>query len=106
MPLKNIIWDEAALYDLDLIFLYYQALSTTAAKKIQKEILKRSRQLAKYPLSGLADYDANTLGGIRYIIYLHWRIYYKLMGNDDVLIFKIFDMRQNPNRKLSDIKLT
>ena len=36
MPLKNIIWDEAALYDFDLIFLYYQALSTTAAKKIRR----------------------------------------------------------------------
>jgi len=97
----KIIWSDFAIENLKDIFDYYQIkASKKVAHKIRKEILNSTKQLINNPESGQTEFYLEKLKqNHRYVLSDNFKIIYRI-GNDEIFINDVFDVRQNPNKMI------
>ena len=93
----TVLWSDNAIEQLESIFEYYNYKSgIVVAKKITKNIVKRTLQLERNPKSGQREkLLVNRKNEYRYIVEGNYKIIY-WVDIDFVKIASVFDCRQNP----------
>lgn len=99
----KIIWTDFAIDNLKNIFDYYSTkASKKVAHKIRKQILDSTKQLMANPESGQIELNLEKLNqNHRYIICGNYKVIYNIKNND-IIIYDIFDVRQNPIKMNDD----
>ena len=90
----QIIWGNKAKKDLHTIHRFYADKSVDAASKIIDSIVKAAESIVF-----AEQYQQDEFLGQPYcrLIVKHCKIVYRLKNNS-IVIFRVFDTRQNPNK--------
>lgn len=95
--LQKVVWSEEAIIDLKHIYhwLIEVTESINLAKKVRRKLIQRTKELI-FP----QQYQADEILGEPYrrLIVGHYKIVYKAIQNDQILILRIFDTRSNPSK--------
>ncbi len=94
----HLVWTVAAEKDVDAIYEFYEVISREVALKIITEIILAVEKIHFSKAFQVDDINPSY----RRIIVRHYKILYREDGNR-ILIFAVFDCRQNP-KKLSNLK--
>ncbi|MBC7845799.1 MAG: type II toxin-antitoxin system RelE/ParE family toxin [Flavobacterium sp.] len=94
----DLIWTVEAEKDVDAIYGFYEVISTEVALKIVTEIILEVEKIHFSEAFQVDDINSNY----RRIIVRHYKILYREDGNR-IIIFAVFDSRQNP-KKLRNLK--
>ena len=95
----KVSWTTEAKQTLrETIDFYAKTLSKKVADKRKKNIVFRTRDLSAFPFLGQIE-ESEALEGLssRYLVEENCKIIYKVDG-DKVLILKIFDTHQRPDK--------
>ncbi len=95
----EIVWTETAKNDLNNIFNFLKVkISIKKSQNIIINIIKKVEILEKMPLIGQKEPKFKGLRkDYRRIIERHYKIIYHI-SSDTLLINRVFDSRQNPNK--------
>jgi len=94
----RVIWSARSLKDLDSAYDLLAEHSRQAANLIVETILERVAQIEKFPESGpLEPSLIHRKNEHRYLLSGHHKIIYRI-EKQTVLIIRVFDTRQNPNK--------
>jgi toxin ParE1/3/4 len=96
----QVIWSDAALVDLEIIYDFLAEKSNSAAKRIVENILARTIPLEAFPESGaLQEPIKNQERGYRYLVKGNYKIIYSyILSQPSLFIETIFDTRQDPSK--------
>lgn len=96
----NITWTNPSLEDLQAVFDFYAAHSSTLADRIVSRIVDRVDLLKKgfLEIGQIEPLLAEHPGKPRYLLEGHHKIIYRIIDPQHVLILTVFDVRQDPNR--------
>lgn len=101
MSLK-VLWSQQAIDDLKHIYDWFAeiAKSIDLAKRIRSKLIQKSKTLT-YPQQYQVD---EVLGNpYRHLIVGHYKIVYREIENRQIIILRIFDTRQNPERHIVEL---
>lgn len=100
----KIIWTDFAIENLKSIFEYYSTKANRkVAHKIRKQILDSTKQLIQNPESGQIELYLEKLNKQhRYILSSNYKIIYRIIDHEYILINDIFDARQNPIKMIDE----
>ncbi|MDA0841236.1 MAG: type II toxin-antitoxin system RelE/ParE family toxin [Planctomycetota bacterium] len=89
----KIVWSATAVADLQGIAEYIRQDSPSAARKIKEEIIRKTRRLAKYPLSGaiLSEFPGENY---RQVPFGNYRIIYEPVAGE-VEILTVLHVKRN-----------
>jgi plasmid stabilization system protein ParE len=96
MPQK-VVWSEEAIIDLKHIYdwLVDVTKSINLAKNVRTKLIKRSKEIY---FSHQYQTDETLGEPYRRLIVGHYKIVYKALQNDKILVIRIFDARTNPSK--------
>ncbi len=93
---NSIVWSESAKNDLHDIFYYYSLFSTDLAYKIIEQIYE-TVSILRFPENiNIGQFDEFNKN-FRRIVSGNYKIFYTSINNH-ILIIRIFDSRQNPEK--------
>ena len=103
--MKKVIWTPSAARDLRSIHDSYSALATkTVANRILSNIIKRTDELANYPLLGRKRDDlSHGTREYRILVTGKHKVVYWISG-DNVFVAACFDSRKDPDSLLSRLQ--
>lgn len=90
---------------LKIIYAYYfEIAGEIPSKKLIKNIVNSTDRLIKYPESGkLENYKLNNTNELRSVRFKSYKLIYSII-NEKIIVFNIFDMRQNPKLLEEEMK--
>ena len=89
----NVVWTFEAENDLDDIYEFYLQVSDKIALKIISEIILETDKIIF-----LEEFQVDEINSkYRRIIVRHFKILYRVVSNE-IVIFAVFDSRQNPEK--------
>ena len=89
----NVVWTFEAENDLDDIYEFYLQVSDEIALKIISEIILETDKIVF-----LEEFQVDEINSkYRRIIVRHFKILYRVVSNE-IVIFGVFDSRQNPEK--------
>ena len=89
----NVVWTFEAENDLDDIYEFYLQVSDKIALKIISEIILETDKIVF-----LEEFQVDEINSkYRRIIVRHFKILYRVVTNE-IVIFGVFDSRQNPEK--------
>lgn len=94
---KNIVWSQDASDDLiDIVTYIKEKAGKTVAKKIFESIIGKVEKIEVLPEIGRIVPELQSVGiiDVREIIEKHWRVFYRVSGNE-IQITSIIDGRRN-----------
>jgi len=99
----RILWSQFAIDRLKESFEYYaEHVNKRVAHKIRTEILRASKYLEKHPESGQIEENLKSLKfTYRYILVSNYKIIYRIVDGDTILINDVFDVRRDPDKMLN-----
>ena len=97
MKVARVIWTSEAVFDLEVIFDFLADKSPSAAERITKRILERTRQLEEFPESGAIQETIALEREYRYLVEGNYKIIYRNEYLERTIFVEVvFDARQNP----------
>jgi toxin ParE1/3/4 len=96
----KVIWTEAAIADLEVVYDFLAEKSLTAAQQIVESILKRTSQLELFPESGMVV-QSLTIGDkvYRMLVEGNYKIVYRFQSEKMAVFIEIvFDARMDPEK--------
>ena len=99
----RILWSQFAIDRLKESFEYYaEHVNKRVAHRIRTEILSASKYLEKHPESGQIEENLKSLKfTYRYILVSNYKIIYRIVDGDTILINDVFDVRRDPDKMLN-----
>ena len=97
MKSAQVIWSDAALNDLEIIYDFLAEQSQPTAQRIIESILNRTKQLESFPESGAKQ--KFEVKEYRYLVEGNYKIIYRYqLENQSIYVVTIFDTRYGPER--------
>lgn len=102
---REIVWSNFAKSKLRNLHDYYSLkVSLSTAERLIEGIIDSTKKLIKYPQSGqLESYEIDLPYEIRSVKFKKYKIIY-IFRNYRIEVLNLFDMRQDPNRIIEEIK--
>lgn len=99
----RILWSQFAIDRLKEIFEYYaEHVNKRIAHRIRTKILSASKYLEKHPESGQIEENLKSLKfTYRYVLVSNYKIIYRIVDGDTILINDVFDVRRDPDKMLN-----
>ena len=93
--MEKIIWTNKAKISLYEIWSFYAEVYLPVADKIVAEIITATEDLK---FQEQYQQEETLVGNYRRIIVRHFKIIYKPLEDEGIIIIQIFDTRQNPSK--------
>lgn len=102
----SITWTNPSVDDLQAIYAFYEGHSPELADRIVSRIVDRVDLLKKghLEIGQLEPLLSDHPGKPRYLLEGHYKIIYRIVTIQHVLILAVFDARQNPDRLVEQFK--
>ena|ERR1700679_1761521 len=99
----KIIWSVSAKEDVHEIYTYYKATASfLIAKSIKAKIFSKTSLLSKHKEMGRMEENKNVLNkGYRFLVSGNYKIVYRIIDENSILIASVFDCRQNPDKMMN-----
>lgn len=93
----QVVWSEQSIIDLKNIYEWILEISVSPdiAKKVKAKLIQKTKELS-FP----QQYQIDEILGVPYrrLIVGHYKIVYKTLQNNQILVLRIFDTRTNPSK--------
>jgi toxin ParE1/3/4 len=99
----KIIWSVSAKEDVHEIYTYYKVTaSLLIAKSIKAKIFSKTSLLIKHKEMGRIEENKNVVNkGYRFLVSGNYKIVYRVIDENNILIASVFDCRQNPDKMMN-----
>ena len=97
---KKVEWTKRAKGSLDHYCSFIEKESPTSAKRVKKEIIQTSKELAENPeLYQIDEYYPNNPGNIRRFFRWSYRVVY-LVEKNSVVVLEVYHTSINPGKEI------